>query len=247
MGDGPGPDHADASDAIAPAADASGDGDGAGGADGSVPHDDAGCPSVGAAMTRVPAGFCIDTTEVTRTAYADFLATVPSLAAQPPECAWSTTFVPEVAWPVTTQTTSWPVAVNWCQATAYCAFAGKRLCTDAEWAGACSYGGTRAFPYGNTYVPQRCNGKDVDAGLQPVGSFPGCFSYPGLLDLQGNVNEWTSTCMPEMVDAGALVGCDIHGGSYSDDLSKGYWLCGGSYFVSRSTTADYLGFRCCAP
>ena len=90
------------------------------------------------------------------------------------------------------------VGVDWCDADAFCEFAGKRLCGaigggsltlgnadggTSQWYVACSMGGTRIYPYGNTYAAGECaDGAEVIA----VASTPTCQSYPGVFDLSGN-------------------------------------------------------------
>src|SRR6185437_5545544 len=103
------------------------------------------------------------------------------------------------------------VCVDWCDAQAYCAWAGKRLCgaigggpattygdpNESQWYNACSNGGTTSFPYGNDYVAGDCNG---GATVAAVGTTPGCQGltspYFGIFDMSGNVKEWEDHCMP---------------------------------------------------
>jgi sulfatase modifying factor 1 len=46
-------------------------------------------------MVRLPEGYCIDGTEVTRAQYQEWLNTSPSTAGQISDCAWNTTFIPD--------------------------------------------------------------------------------------------------------------------------------------------------------
>jgi len=96
------------------------------------------------------------------------------------------------------------VNVNWAQANAYCAWAGARLPTEAEWEYAARGPDGNRFPWGNRYDGTRLNScdvnckyawadKTVDDGYgdtAPVGSYPGGASWCGALDLAGNVWEW---------------------------------------------------------
>lgn len=171
--------------------------------------------------------YCVDATEVTGRDYSEFLAAkAGDTSGQPPGCAWNTSYEPSIA-----RNGEFPVfGADWCDAFAYCAWAGKRLCGKIgggplpaalvsnafgdEWYRACSKEGTRAYPYGNTRNPNACNGSDRDggAGPVPVGTLPGCEGgYPGLFDMAGNLWEWVSSCE----DGGATAHCVIHGSSFA--------------------------------
>jgi len=95
----------------------------------------------------------------------------------------------------------------------FCAQRSKRLCTEREWVRACEGPHHRAYPYGDTYRPGRCNddGKllladwmtlgryPADAGVEEAtrldqseasGSREACVSEEGVYDLTGNAAEW---------------------------------------------------------
>jgi len=221
--------------------------------------------------------FCIDSTEVTREQYAAFLATNPSSSGQPKACAWNSSFVPrEDTWPDGgTRTGNHPVTdVDWCDAYAFCKWAGKRLCGDirggahaignanespdadtSQWRLACTHAEDSQhqapdndFPYGGSYNSRACNGEDQGVkSTVPVASLPDCVGgFPGLYDMSGNANEWEDSCAPNDKDAGPEADpCICRGGSYVQAIGKMH--CADPFNCRRDgkNTGQDVGFRCC--
>ncbi len=162
------------------------------------------CPADrGAPMALLPAidgsSYCMDVRETTRAEYDAFVAAKGGdVSGQPKECDWNERYTPELHYPGNDTPPPLPcpaehwnnmrpnqavTCVDFCDAYAYCAWAGKRLCgvTGAgqgiskmgehrddkpvsvdspslilEFSNACSQGGKTKYSYGDTYEPGRC-------------------------------------------------------------------------------------------
>ena len=216
----------------------------------------------------------IDPYEVSRAEYLRFwkvLEPGAALPGLPPYCAFKDAIghTPELpGWPSLNETEArTPVqGVDWCDAWAYCRWAGKRMCgapgggpatyaftandttsaegkrTDNEWSIACNGGGVRQWPYGDTQDETACNTRQKEdqtarpAG--PIGAYPGCVTPEGVFDLSGNVHELIAMCDGE---TGRDDMCIVAGGGTN---VFGYYAdCGLNQ--ARRGTRNILGFRCC--
>jgi sulfatase modifying factor 1 len=227
----------------------------------------------GPALVLVPhptTPFCIDATEVTNAQYQTFLAaTGNDVTGQPPFCSWNKTYLPDSGvGPVTTpgREKRPVVGVDWCDAAAFCKWAGKRLCGKigggrlftvsaaaepgtAEWVDACAGRAALSYPYGPTYQAHACN-TDAPAEdqkyLEDVAHRPACQgAIPGVFDLGGNVEEWVDACD---ADLGPDDMCASAGpATYTGDLSPLDFRCPDSIYGSpRAHPFSLRGFRCCS-
>ncbi len=128
-------------------------------------------------------GYCLDRTEVTVDAY--------TRCVRAGACTRPVATLPEGAQPVS--------GVDWHQSEGFCRFVGGRLPTEAEWEFAARGTDGRRYPWGND-DPSGCErldwtfGNESCGGVGPstVGTHPGGASPFGVLDLSGNVWEWTA-------------------------------------------------------
>jgi formylglycine-generating enzyme required for sulfatase activity len=158
--------------------------------------------------------------------------------------------------------------VDYEQARVFCAWAGKRLPTEEEWELAARAGGEgRKFPWGNDEPsPTRLNacgaectknliaqrfpgGKTMYSASDgwpetaPVGSFPAGASKHGVLDLAGNVWEWTSSLYATYDGSTSEPKRVLRGGSWGGGDARTERTTN-RFRLDPSSRAQFLGFRC---
>lgn len=142
--------------------------------------------------------------------------------------------------------------MSWYRAREACDAAGRRLCTEREWIGACQ--GARAvdddgdgsfaddfvegtvFPYGDAYQPDACWVQDPRGTPVRTGSLPACRSEQGLYDLVGNQEEWVGATEETAM---------LMGGSYETPADRARCNRRSERF-GPGFSAPRTGFRCCS-
>jgi serine/threonine-protein kinase len=187
--------------------------------------------------------FWIDQTEVTNEAYA---TCVQAGACSPPSNTTDFEDPNYARHPV--------IYVTWHDANQYCAWAERRLPTEAEWEKAARGTNEPGFPWGDTIDCSMANYWAGENGCvedtTPVGNYPEGASPYGALDMTGNVLEWVSTLF-------SAYPYDPADGREDLDASGPRVLRGGSWNVTaefaRGSRRDwyhpvvkrnYVGFRC---
>ncbi len=96
------------------------------------------------------------------------------------------------------------VVITWYEAVAFCRWLSEeigqevRLPSEAEWEKAARGTDGREWPWGNEFDAALCNVGDTRIGTtSAVGCFPGGASPYGVLDMAGNVWEWTRSLYSE--------------------------------------------------
>ncbi len=140
------------------------------------------------------------------------------------------------------------IYVSWYDADAYCRGRKKRLPTEIEWEYAARGKESFLYPYGNEWKSEYSSAslsRDQVGRLSRVGSYPKGASPFNVLDMAGNVAEWTASeyePYPNSLaesDPGYKV---IRGGSYFNPPSE--QTATERRWLKPQEIRDYVGFRC---
>jgi formylglycine-generating enzyme required for sulfatase activity len=234
------------------------------------PTDLAGAPLVLIRAEQV--SYCIDAREASQREYGEFLDAIGhTTVEQPPECETNERFEPVFGSPGVDTAPAGaclgggafdPVeygdysmgCVDWCDARAFCEWAGKRLCGALaggtprsegappmdEWGYACTAAGTLAYPYGDTPIAGRCidssvpsdsSGHSLSRGSEDCRASESPFDQ--IRDLVGSLTEWTDDCDDRN-------NCAIRGGDFQVEAPS----CADPSTSWRGHPTR--GIRCCA-
>jgi formylglycine-generating enzyme required for sulfatase activity len=205
------------------------------------------------------AAYRLDLLPVTNAEYAELVVAGGAPAPTMDEETWAAQGFQQV-WPDQVQRFAWidgrpppgredhpVVLVTYEQAATYCAWRGelvgsaRRLPTAAEMEKAARGTDAMAYPWGNEFDAARLNGHGGPLDTVAVGSISEATSPFGVLDLAGNVYQWTSTPWPPGSGDDA-VKRTVKGSAWDDwpGLGRG----AARHGRARTIRHVIVGFRC---
>ncbi len=200
----------------------------------------------------------LDSTPVTNGAYAEFVADTKRAAPYIDKTTWVRQgFIQDYATEVARY--NWDkgkpppgreqhpvVLVPWEDAAAYCAWRGavvgkrRRLPTASEFEKAARGKHAYTYPWGAEFQPAKLNSRVSGPNdTVPVGSYPAGASPFGVLDLAGNVFQWTATPW-----SGSAKRMTVKGSAWDDYAGVG--RCAAQHGRRRWVRHAIVGFRCAA-
>ncbi|MDX8391046.1 MAG: SUMF1/EgtB/PvdO family nonheme iron enzyme [Mariprofundaceae bacterium] len=197
----------------------------------------------------------IDKYPVTEAQYAVFVAAEKYR----PPLSWKNGKIPR-------ETELHPVTmVSWYNGRDYCAWAGKRLPTEAEWEKAARGTDARRWPWGSQMVAGNLNTYYKVGHTTPVNQYAQGASPYGVMDMAGNVQEWVAdefspyagTTASDTVFQAKEIDSDYHRGSDEKERLVYFVMRGGSWKSDPFSTysfhrnyslpnyaSNFFGFRC---
>jgi formylglycine-generating enzyme required for sulfatase activity len=161
------------------------------------------------------------------------------------------------------------VGITWISATAYAAWSGGGLLTEAQWEYAARGPESLLYPWGNEFDGTRLNYCDINCDSRlsdtthddgywhtsPVGTYPAGASWIGALDMAGNAweltNDWWGSYPAEgQIDPTGPVDGDRHvtrGGAWHDTESKTQSSVRATWITCEWKDCASLGFRIVMP
>lgn len=131
--------------------------------------------------------------------------------------------------------------VTFIDAARYARSVGKRLPTEEEWEKAAAGPQGMLFPWGNQFEADRCNTFEAGLGAtSPIDAFPEGKSPYGVMDMAGNVWEWTATWLDERRSARVL-----KGGAFNGEAK--FAMCASRFAYLEKGLTPHFGFRCVCP
>jgi len=127
--------------------------------------------------------------------------------------------------------------VSYFDAVAFCDWLGRALPSEEQWEKAARGTDGRAYPWGDRFDVRRLNSRAAKKrGTTPVTAFPEGASPFGVLDLVGNVWEWTDSWYDDACDLKVL-----KGGCYA--LTKEHAAISHRHFNDPAFGNNLTGFR----
>ncbi|HSW60015.1 MAG TPA: SUMF1/EgtB/PvdO family nonheme iron enzyme [bacterium] len=144
--------------------------------------------------------------------------------------------------------------VNYYEAEKYCKWRGKRLPTEFEWVKAANGGEKRWYPWGDVDPDSTNRFGNIFYSLNEtksydtaeVGTFLLDISPFGVMDLNGNVSEWTSSNWTMNLGTDATYGDKlkvVKGGRWEENSNYSGWIAQ-RMAATPWTSSNTVGFRC---